>query len=158
MGDAEKLVGMGDYPILEFDEAAEALLEPSRMLKPLEGMPERVVVCFFQEVIAGLVERHAARAIRHLRSELGTHPVYAMEVEGRPLAVFHPGVGAPLAAGILEEVIALGGRRFIACGGESVADAWGAGGVSQSMVGGAGVSGDAPGWVGGDLWGGGSGR
>jgi len=33
------------------------------------------------------------------------------------LAFFHPGVGAPLAAGLLEEVIAFGCRKFIACGG-----------------------------------------
>ena len=34
-----------------------------------------------------------------------------------PIAVVHPGVGAPLAAGFLEEVIGLGGRAFIAVGG-----------------------------------------
>ena len=33
------------------------------------------------------------------------------------LAVFHPGVGAPLAAGFLEEAIALGCKRFVAVGG-----------------------------------------
>ena len=36
------------------------------------------------------------------------------------MAVFHPGVGAPLAAGMLEEIIALGCRDFIACGGAGV--------------------------------------
>ena len=45
-----------------------------------------------------------------------------MEVEGKRLAVFHPGVGAPLAAAMLEEVIALGCRKFIACGGRGVLD------------------------------------
>jgi uridine phosphorylase len=33
------------------------------------------------------------------------------------LAFFHPGVGAPIAAGLLEEAIAFGCRKFIACGG-----------------------------------------
>jgi uridine phosphorylase len=58
-----------------------------------------------------------------MRSELGTHPLYELDVEGRRLAVFHPGVGAPLAAGLLEEVIALGCRKIIACGGAGVLDA-----------------------------------
>ncbi len=33
------------------------------------------------------------------------------------LGVFHPGVGAPLAGAMLEQVIARGVREVIACGG-----------------------------------------
>src|SRR5260221_10077977 len=105
-----------DYPILEFDSTLEAMLEPRRIIKPID-IPEHAVACFFQDVITQLSQRHAARVIKHLKSEIGTHPVYELEVEGRLLAVFHPGVGAPLAAGMLEEVIALGCKKFIACGG-----------------------------------------
>jgi uridine phosphorylase len=43
--------------------------------------------------------------------------VYRYEVDGRPVTVCHPGVGAPLAAGITEELAALGVRTFVACGG-----------------------------------------
>lgn len=39
-----------------------------------------------------------------------------MESEFGSLAVFHPGVGAPLATLLLEQVIALGCTRFVACG------------------------------------------
>src|SRR5262249_23005595 len=60
------------------------------------------------------------KLITHLRSEIGTNPIYEMEVEGQRLALFHPGVGAPLAAGFLEELIARGCRKFIACGGAGV--------------------------------------
>src|SRR5258708_24624307 len=105
-----------DYPILEFDSTLEAMLEPGRIIKPID-IPEHAVACFFQDVITQLSQRHAARVIKHLKSEIGTHPVYELEVEGKRLAVFHPGVGAPLAAGMLEEVIALGCKKFIACGG-----------------------------------------
>jgi uridine phosphorylase len=55
-----------------------------------------------------------------LRSEIGAHPVYELTVGERRVTLFHPGVGAPLAAGMLEEVIALGCRNFIACGGAGV--------------------------------------
>src|SRR5260370_11878517 len=105
-----------DYPILEFDSTLEAMLEPKRIIKPID-IPEHAVACFFQDVITQLSQRHAARVIKHLKSEVGTHPVYELEVEGKRLAVFHPGVGAPLAAAMLEEVIALGCKKFIACGG-----------------------------------------
>jgi len=109
------------YPILEFDSAPEAILEPKRLFKPIDA-PEHAVVCFFQDVITQLSQQHKATVIRHLRSEIGTHPLYELDIEGRRLAVFHPGVGAPLAAGILEEVIALGCKKFIACGGAGVLD------------------------------------
>src|SRR5712692_8239000 len=110
-----------EYPILEFDNAPEAILEPKRLITPID-IPEHAVACFFQDVITKLSQQHKARVIKHLRSEIGTHPVYELDLEGKHLAVFHPGVGAPLAAGMLEEVIALGCKKFIACGGAGVLD------------------------------------
>jgi uridine phosphorylase len=106
-------------PILEFDPAREAVIEPSKVMR-VRDMPEHAVACFFQDVIALLVERHEAKVVKRLKSEIGVHPVHEIALEGRRLAVFHPGVGAPLAAGFLEEVIATGCRKFIACGGAGV--------------------------------------
>ena len=51
------------------------------------------------------------------RWEDGPHPVYEISYQYQRLAFFHPGVGAPLATNLLEEVIAYGCRKFIACGG-----------------------------------------
>ncbi len=110
-----------EYPILEFDKTPEAILEPKRLISPID-IPEHAVACFFQDVISKLSQQHKATVIKHLRSEIGTHPIYELDVEGKHLAVFHPGVGAPLAAGLLEEVIALGCKKFIACGGAGVLD------------------------------------
>jgi uridine phosphorylase len=109
------------YPILEYDDEPEALIEPSRIIKPID-MPERCVACFFQEVLSGLEREGRLKVIFNMKSEMGLHPLYEMDLDGQRLAVFHPGVGAPLAAGMLEEVIALGGRKFIACGGSGVLD------------------------------------
>ncbi len=108
-----------DYPILEFDPAPDALLNPQRIIKPIDIAPH-CVICFFQDVIARLVQDHAARHIATLRSEIGRHPVYEITLDGQRLAVLHPGVGAPLAAGFLEEAIALGCQKFIVCGGAGV--------------------------------------
>jgi uridine phosphorylase len=64
-----------------------------------------------------------ATLLTNQRSEMGLHPVYRLDAGGgRQVALFHPGVGAPLAAGMLEEVIALGSRRFIVCGGAGALD------------------------------------
>ncbi len=107
------------YPILEFDPTAEAIIEPGRVVEPAD-VPEHCVLCFFQEVIDKAVSGSRAEKVAAMRWETGEHPIYALELDGRPFAVFHPGVGAPLCAGLLEEAIAKGCRKFIACGGAGV--------------------------------------
>ena len=108
-----------DYPILEHDPSPDALIEPSRLLSPID-IPPHCVLCFFQDVIAGLGERGLLRQVYTLGSEWGPNPVYALGVDGREVTLVRPGVGAPLAGGFLEELIALGCRHFIACGGAGV--------------------------------------
>jgi uridine phosphorylase len=109
------------FPILEYDPAPEGIIEPRKLIKSI-GAPECCVVCFFQEVITKLAEEGRLTLISTRKSEIGGHPVYEMDVDGQRLALFHPGIGAPLAAGLLDEVIPLGCRKFIACGGAGVLD------------------------------------
>lgn len=109
-------------PILEHDSTAEAIIEPRRLIKPLAGMPERGVICFFQDVIDHFAAEGRLTLLKNLRSEMGVHPVYAFRYADQTVALFQPGVGAPLAAAILEEVIALGCRIFIGCGGAGALD------------------------------------
>ncbi len=108
-------------PLLEFDPARQAILEPQRI--KLDGpAPERVVLCFFQDVIERLQTQGRLRRIGCLVSEIGENPLYQLEAGQLQVLLVHPGVGAPLAAGFLEEIIALGPRKFIACGGCGVLD------------------------------------
>ena len=50
------------YPILEYDETREAFIEPSKVIKP-RGIPEKVVICFFQEVIDKIAEGQNAKML-----------------------------------------------------------------------------------------------
>lgn len=109
-------------PILDFDGEPEAILEPRKLIRPLGAMPTHGVICFFQDVITHFVTLGLAQEIFALKSEMGRHPIYVHEVQGHRVALFHPGVGAPLAAAILEEVVALGCRTLVACGGCGVLD------------------------------------
>ena len=109
------------YPILEFDPDTNALIEPHELLKPID-IARRCVLCFFQDVLQQMEADGRFKIIRYLGSEIGPAPVYEMEVAGERIAVVHPGVGAPLAGAFLEEMIALGCRDFIACGGCGVLD------------------------------------
>jgi uridine phosphorylase len=108
-----------DAPILEFDPAATAVIEPTDHIEPMD-VPPHAVLCFFQDVITTAVTEHTGREVHRVVSEIGPNPVWEIDIEGRRLAVVHPGVGAPLAAAFLEELIALGCRSFVACGGAGV--------------------------------------
>lgn len=104
------------YPILEFDSAPEAFIEPSKIIRARD-LPEHCVICFFREVIDKVIAGHNAKVMVENRWEDGPHHIYEISYQNRRLAFFHPGVGAPIAAGLLEETIAFGCRKFIACGG-----------------------------------------
>lgn len=109
------------FPILEFDPAARAIVNPDIFYQP-GGVPEHAVICFFQDVIDRLKEEGKLVQIFALKSEIGEHPLYQWTENGQNVLVFHPGIGAPLAVGLLEESIALGAKKFIACGGAGVLD------------------------------------
>jgi uridine phosphorylase len=108
-----------DYPILEHDYNTESKLEPSRIIQPRD-VPEHCVISFFREVNEKVVREKQAKVAVANRWEDGEHPIYEIEQRGRRLAFFHPGVGAPLAAGLLEEAIAFGCKKFVVVGGAGV--------------------------------------
>ncbi len=110
-----------DLPILDFDPTREAIIEPGRIIKPRD-VPEHCVLCFFGEALDAICGDGKARMIARFHWEDGVHPVYEIDVNGRRLAVAHPGIGGPVASSRLEEIIALGCRKFIACGGAGVLD------------------------------------
>jgi uridine phosphorylase len=105
-----------DYPILEFDPSKHAVIEPHMVRERLD-VSIAAVPCFFLDVIQRVCVDTGAKLLTHLQSAHGAHPVYEIDWEGQPLAVYHPGVGAPLAAMFLEEIIETGCRVFVAVGG-----------------------------------------
>ena len=110
-----------EFPILEFDPTKEAIIEPSKVNQPIDA-PEHCVICFFQEVFEQLVEQEKVKVIATRQWADFERPLYELEYKGKRLAAFHPGVGAALTCGLLEEILALGCQKFIACGGCGVLD------------------------------------
>lgn len=109
------------YPILEFDGTSPALINPITS-RGVDDFPEHCVICFFQDVISRLEQEGFLTEIACLNSEMGPNPIYQVEGTNKPVALFNPGVGAALAASFFEEVIAIGGKKFVACGGAGSLD------------------------------------
>ena len=95
-----------EIPLLEYDSSVPAVLEPSQLIKAID-VPEQCVLTFFQDVIDAYKGAGRLKEVYLLGSERGPNPLYEMEINGRRLAVIHPGVGAPMAAAFMDELIAL---------------------------------------------------
>ena len=117
--EVQGLSGLTDrrrLPLLEDEDlTGEAVIEPSRLIRPVDA-PAVAVACFFRDVVGELSGRQDARPVCRLHSEMGPASLWEIEHRGVRLGVFHPGVGAPLAGAMLEQVIARGVRGVIACG------------------------------------------
>jgi uridine phosphorylase len=104
-------------PLLEDDRGEPGVIEAHMMHPDQPDVAPMAVLCFFNDVLESLAAAGRLREVYTLRSEIGRNPVYEFTTPRGPVTVVHPGVGAPLAAGVVEEVAALGVRTFVACGG-----------------------------------------
>jgi uridine phosphorylase len=98
--------------LFEFDPEREAVFEAASTQAAVNA-PGAAVGCFLPEAIAEAV-REDGRELMRLPSRA---PLWETSWRGQRLAVFYPAQGAPLAACVLERVIAAGCRTIVFCGG-----------------------------------------
>lgn len=110
-----------DIPILQFDPDTRAVINPGHGRKPVPGA-NALVMSFFSETVQTMADRHALPVVASVRSEMGEHRLYELNREGRKVGLFAVGVGAPLAAAQLEEIVASGYRNVVVCGSAGVLD------------------------------------
>ena len=105
-----------EFPILEFDADINAFIRPSNLIQPIENIPEKCVLCFFSEAIEKILMEYEHKIIFNFKSEGMNYPLYELEYKGEKITLIQAAVGAPMAAGQIEELSALGCKKFIACG------------------------------------------
>jgi len=105
-----------EFPILEFDEDRNPFIKPSNVIKPID-IADKCVLCFFSDAIEKILTEYPYKTVSYIKSECFNFPVYELDYKGVKIALHQAAVGAPLAAGQIEELTALGCRKFIACGG-----------------------------------------
>ena len=109
---------MEQIPLIEFDPSKKALIEPD-MLRALQTNvkpPEHCVMPIYSSLIENLKQDGRLEKIHEVYNPHVPMEVFKMGYDGNSLAVAHPGIGAPSAGAHLEEMIALGCRKFIVCG------------------------------------------
>jgi uridine phosphorylase len=103
------------FPILEFDEDRAAFIRPEAMLSPVEVTPN-CVLCFYQEAIQKILGEYAHKVVAYFTAACLEFPLYEVEYKGQKVALMLAAVGAPLAGAQIDELTALGCKKFIACG------------------------------------------
>ncbi len=106
-----------DLPLLEDDLGEPGVVEAHMMHRHEVDVPKVAVLCFFNELLEQLAAEGRLEVKYVLHSEIGRNPVYEYQSAEGPVAVVLPGVGAPLAAGFVEEMVAIGVTTFVAVGG-----------------------------------------
>ncbi len=112
---------MSDIPILQFDPEREAVIHPGHGIEPVPDA-NGLALSFFSETVEELAARESLSVVGSIRTEMGKHRVYQIEREGQSLGLFQVGVGAPLAAAQLDQLLAMGYRNVIVCGSAGVLD------------------------------------
>ena len=105
-----------EFPILEFDEDKNAIIRPSNTVEPINNIPETCVLCFFSEAIDKIIKEYPHKIISRFKSEGINYPLYELDYGGKKICIIQACVGAALAAGQIEELSAMGCKKFLACG------------------------------------------
>ncbi len=110
-----------DYPILEYDPEKVAVIQPGRNHRDI-SFPERCVMTFFGDIVEKYSQMGGVQARYSTKWETGTVKVYEIKYKGTDICFIHTYVGAPIAVGIMEFIMAYGVKKIVACGGCGVLD------------------------------------
>ena len=108
-----------EFPILEFDPNKTAKIEPSNIITK-KNVPEACVITFFGEVIRQKLEQGNLKQIAEIHAETFELPVYETLLDNTRIGIAGGFVGAAGSAAQLEELIAMGFKKFVVCGGAGV--------------------------------------
>lgn len=104
-----------EYPICEFDTEKRGIICAADHFE--KTLPEKCVLTFFRKQLNDFVQEQNLPVIGWMHSEIVDLPIYGYEKDGRQTALCMPFMWSAGAAGTLEELNAMGCRKFIICGG-----------------------------------------
>lgn len=104
-----------DIPILEFDTAQTAVIDPTHENLDLQ-LPEKCVFAFLGRHIDEYAEKVGARKVTEFISATKRYPIYITNYKGEDIVFCQAPVGAPAAVQVLDWLIGYGVRQIISAG------------------------------------------
>lgn len=95
-----------------FDDTSEEIIKPSNIAGAVYNFPEIVVVTFKEKILDLVKEMDGTVEISAMNAGYKI-PIYKINYQGKDIAIYQTFIGGAASAGLLEEVIAKGGRKFV---------------------------------------------
>lgn len=105
-----------------FDEDRDAVINPSDMVDKVENIPEVAIACFSKTLFDKIIEGSKCMEIARLNNTNGDNIIYEVEYNDKRFALFMMSVGAPAAVNDIEDIHAMGCKKFIVFGNCGVLD------------------------------------
>ena len=103
--------------LTDFDASRQAVINPDMIFSPVPDLPETVVSCFSHVTFERMLNMAAdVRVLAELGDANAKYPIYRGLWQGTPLTFALAMVGAPSCVAMLEELHALGAKRFVVFG------------------------------------------
>lgn len=105
-----------------YDPDSPEMIRASQLINPVPDFPELVIVTYTRRVFDLLLANHSATEISRMYTSAVEIPVYAIEHKGKRFAAYLSTIGGSVAAALMEEAIAMGGKQFLFFGSCGVLD------------------------------------
>ena len=107
----------------EFDNSKTAVINPTDIIVPVEGMPKVAVTCFARMTFERLLKELKGEQIAESHVANMIIPVYKASYQGLDVALYLSDVGAPACVGLAEDVFVMGVEKIVMFGNCGVLDA-----------------------------------
>lgn len=105
-----------------FDDMSEEVIRASQVIDPIGDFPETVIATYSRVKFDYILKHYPSDHIATLNWACAPIRIYRIEDDGASYAAYLSLIGGPAASGTMEEVIGLGGRRFLFFGSCGVLD------------------------------------
>lgn len=103
--------------LTDFDASRQAVINPDMLFSLVPDLPETAVSCFSHVTFERMLNMAAdVRVLAELGDANAKYPIYRGLWQGTPLTFALAMVGAPSCVAMLEELHALGAKRFVIFG------------------------------------------
>ena len=98
-----------------FDSETEEILHPSDLAEKIDNFPETMILVFKERLIEYLLDQYHTEIIGYINAG-SPIPIYKFKYNDKEFAMVRTLIGGAGTAGITEELIAMGAKKFLVFG------------------------------------------
>ncbi len=96
-----------------FDVTSPEVLRARDLIAPVPNFPDVVLATYSRTKLEAILEMTPHEQVGSINTSALTIPIYVIEAHGERIGLYLSTIGGAASAGIMEEVIAMGGKKFL---------------------------------------------